>query len=102
MFGEAPTVGATRGLTSQFLPSNPSLHLHEYEFTPSTHFPRLLHVTFFGTEHSSRATVVSMARVLQTPKDVTDRLGGWASARFTSETYIRTHRKLVEKKFRVW
>lgn len=49
------------------------------------------------TEHSSRSTVVPMARVLGTAKDLTDRLGGWESSRTSSETYIRTHRNLAEQ-----
>lgn len=50
----------------------------------------------FWTEHFSRSTIVSMARVFGTPKDITDRLDGWVPSRSTSETYIRTHRKLAE------
>jgi hypothetical protein len=51
----------------------------------------------FWTEHSSRSTVVSMARALHVPKEITDRLGWWAVGDSASEEYIRTYRVLVER-----
>lgn len=49
----------------------------------------------FWTEHSSRNTIVSLARALKAPKEATDTLGCWAAANSSSEVYIRTKRQVV-------
>ena len=51
----------------------------------------------FWTEHSSRSSLVSMARALGVPKEVTDRLGWWAVGTQASEEYIRTYSLLAAK-----
>ena len=51
----------------------------------------------FWTEHSSRSTLISLARSLGTPKDITDRLGWWASKVQASELYVRTYRSSAAK-----
>ena len=51
----------------------------------------------FWTEHSSRATLVSMARALYVPKAITDRLGWWSVGADASDGYIRTYRTLIAK-----
>ena len=51
----------------------------------------------FWTEHSSRATLVTMARALMVPKAVTDKLGWWAVGSQASEEYIRSYRVLIAK-----
>ena len=48
-------------------------------------------VSRFWTEHSSRSSLVSMARALGVPKEITDRLGWWAVGTQASEEYIRTY-----------
>ena len=54
-------------------------------------------VVRFWTEHSSRSSLVSMARALGVPKEVTDRLGWWAVGTQASEEYIRTYSLLAAK-----
>ena len=54
-------------------------------------------VSRFWTEHSSRSSLVSMARALGVPKEVTDRLGWWAVGTQASEDYIRTYSTLSAK-----
>lgn len=51
----------------------------------------------FWTEHSSRATLVSIARALVVPKSLTDRIGWWAVGDSASEEYIRTYRTLTAR-----
>lgn len=51
----------------------------------------------FWTQHSSRASLVSMARALLLPKAIADRLGWWAVGDAASEEYIRTYRMLAAK-----
>ena len=51
----------------------------------------------FWTEHSARASLVSMARAIQVPKTVTDRIGWWSVGGEASEGYIRTYRTLIAK-----
>lgn len=47
----------------------------------------------YWTEHSSRNTLWSIARVLNVPKEATDALGGWSAANSSSEVYIHTKRQ---------
>ena len=54
-------------------------------------------VSYFWTEHSLRATLVSMARALHVPKAITDRLGWWSVGAEASEGYIRSYRILISK-----
>jgi len=54
-------------------------------------------VSRFWTERSSRSSLVSMARALGVPKEVTDRLGWWAVGTQASEDYIRTYSTLSAK-----
>ena len=58
---------------------------------------RVALVIRFWTEHSSRSSLVSMARALGVPKEVTDRLGWWAVGTQASEEYIRTYGLLAAK-----
>ena len=51
----------------------------------------------YWTEHSSRASLVSIARALLVPKSITDRLGWWSVGETASEEYIRTYRVLIAK-----
>ncbi len=51
----------------------------------------------YWTEHSSRASLVSMARALRVPKPITDKMGWWAVGQHASEEYIRTYRVLISQ-----
>ena len=53
--------------------------------------------SYFWSEHSARATLVSMARALHVPKTITDRLGWWGMGSDASDGYMRTYRTLISK-----
>ena len=49
----------------------------------------------FWTEHSSRATLPTMARALGVDKAITDKLGCWTSSQTVSDEYIRCGREQI-------
>ena len=51
----------------------------------------------FWAEHSSRASLASVARVLHDPKQITDRMRWSSIGSEAGEEYIRTYRTLIVK-----
>ena len=49
----------------------------------------------FWTEHSARTTVVTMARSIGVPKEITDRIGFWTSETTTADEYIPCGRSQI-------
>ena len=59
-------------------------------------FPKLCQIAAaYWTEHSTRASIVTMARGIGVEKTVTDRIGHWVAQSTSADEYIRCGRALV-------